>query len=76
LPSSGGILSEFYIDQLGHSYNEENSEKTVLVHLLVEIINYKKMHGEYKVKFKVVRFLALHTDRFYSPGNMPGTHFC
>jgi hypothetical protein len=22
-----------------------------LVHLLVQIINYKKMHGEYKVKF-------------------------
>jgi hypothetical protein len=48
LPSSGGILSEFCV--LGHPYNKENSEKSVLVHLLVQIINYKKMHGEYKVK--------------------------
>jgi hypothetical protein len=37
--------------RIGASYNKENSEKTVLVHLLVQIINYKKMHGEYKVKF-------------------------
>jgi hypothetical protein len=36
---------------LGHSFNKENSDKLVLVHLLVEIINYTKMHGEYKVKF-------------------------
>jgi hypothetical protein len=37
---------------MGHSFNKENSDKPVLVHLLVEIINYTKMHGEYKVKFK------------------------
>jgi hypothetical protein len=36
---------------LGHSFNKENSDKLVLVHLLVEIINYTKMHGEYKVKY-------------------------
>jgi hypothetical protein len=36
---------------LGHSFSKENSYKLVLVHLLVEIINYTKMHGEYKVKF-------------------------
>jgi hypothetical protein len=54
LPSSGGILRSFYIDQffgyvitvsqylphrikLGHRNNKVNSEKTVLVHLLVQI---------------------------------------
>jgi hypothetical protein len=35
---------------LGHSFNKENSDNLVLVHLLVEIINCTKMHGEYKVK--------------------------
>jgi hypothetical protein len=25
---------------------------------------------------KVVRLSALHTGRLYSPGNIPGTHFC
>jgi hypothetical protein len=44
---------------LGHSFNKENSEKLVLVHLLAEIINYTKMHGEYKVKFSSDAFLVL-----------------
>ena len=39
-----------------HPYNKENCEKTFLVHLLVQIINYKKMHGEYKVKFLTTYF--------------------
>jgi hypothetical protein len=38
---------------LGQSFNKENSDKRFLVHLLVEIINYTKMHGEYKVKLKM-----------------------
>jgi hypothetical protein len=38
---------------LGHSFNKENSDKLVLVHLLVEIIHYTEMHGEYKVKFNI-----------------------
>jgi len=25
---------------------------------------------------KVVRFSALHTGRLYTPGNIPGNHFC
>jgi hypothetical protein len=44
---------------LGHRNNKENSEKTVLVHLLVQIINYKKMHGEYKVKCYVLLYALL-----------------
>ena len=42
---------------MGHSFNKENSDKLVLVHLLVEIINYTKMHGEYKVKFVTITTL-------------------
>jgi hypothetical protein len=33
------LLSVTELHFMGHSYNKENSEKLVLVHLLVEIIN-------------------------------------
>jgi hypothetical protein len=47
------FVTVFFIERVP-SFNKENSDKLVLVHLLVEIINYTKTHGEYKVKLKVV----------------------
>jgi hypothetical protein len=43
-----GIKSEFE-SILGHPYNKENSEKTVLVHLLVQIIQLKVSFEELRI---------------------------
>jgi hypothetical protein len=68
LPSSGFFLSELlhrpilsYVI-LGHSFNKENSDNLVLIHLLVEISNYTRMHGEYKVKFSDAQQTTDHAD--------------
>jgi hypothetical protein len=51
-----------------------HSDKLVLVHLLVEIINYTKMHGEYKVKFwrLLIKFVDL--PQFWSTSDKNCRH--